>query len=104
MTVGAAAPTPSTCCHRAATTATNSVSNPRSRRSRGSQRPWQPTVCSRSFSNMGRRRVGGREDPLSESIKNVDKLYDFNKTTIGPDKAKLKVGTVLKLPEPPTVK
>ena len=41
---------------------------------------------------------------LYGSIKNVDKLYDLNKTTIGPDKAKLKVGAVLKLPEPPTVK
>ena len=51
MTVGAAAPTPSTCCHRVATTPTSSVSNPRSRRSRGSERPGQPMVCSRSFSN-----------------------------------------------------
>jgi nucleoid-associated protein YgaU len=34
----------------------------------------------------------------------VDKLYELNKSTIGPDPARLKVGTVLKLPEPPTTR
>lgn len=32
----------------------------------------------------------------------VDKLYELNKETIGPDRAKLKLNMVLKLPEPPT--
>jgi nucleoid-associated protein YgaU len=32
----------------------------------------------------------------------VDKLYELNKSTIGSDPAKLKLGMVLKLPEPPT--
>ncbi|HKO19880.1 MAG TPA: LysM domain-containing protein, partial [Acidobacteriaceae bacterium] len=31
----------------------------------------------------------------------VDKIYELNKSTIGPNPAALKVGTVLKLPEPP---
>jgi nucleoid-associated protein YgaU len=32
----------------------------------------------------------------------MDKLYELNKDTIGPDRAKLKLNMVLKLPEPPT--
>jgi nucleoid-associated protein YgaU len=32
----------------------------------------------------------------------VDKIYEANKETIGPDRAKLKLNMVLKLPEPPT--
>ncbi|HEV2292900.1 MAG TPA: LysM domain-containing protein [Tepidisphaeraceae bacterium] len=32
----------------------------------------------------------------------VQKLYELNKSTIGDDMARVKVGTVLKLPEPPT--
>jgi nucleoid-associated protein YgaU len=31
----------------------------------------------------------------------VDKIYELNKSTIGPNPAALKVGMVLKLPEPP---
>lgn len=33
----------------------------------------------------------------------VEKLYEVNKNTIGPDKAKLQIGMLLKLPEAPTV-
>jgi len=40
---------------------------------------------------------------LYGSGEEADHLYDLNKTTIGPDRAKLKVGTVLKIPAPPTV-
>jgi nucleoid-associated protein YgaU len=32
----------------------------------------------------------------------VEKIYELNRTTIGDDMARLKVGTVLKLPETPT--
>jgi nucleoid-associated protein YgaU len=32
----------------------------------------------------------------------LEKIYDLNKTAIGPDKGKLKLGMVLQLPEPPT--
>ena len=32
----------------------------------------------------------------------VEKIYEANKATIGDDMAKLKVGTILKLPEAPT--
>jgi nucleoid-associated protein YgaU len=32
----------------------------------------------------------------------TDKLYDLNKSTIGADPARLKIGMLLKLPEPPT--
>jgi nucleoid-associated protein YgaU len=41
---------------------------------------------------------------LYGKIDRSDKIYDLNKALIGPDKAKLKPGMVLKLPEPPTVK
>ncbi|WP_428940933.1 LysM peptidoglycan-binding domain-containing protein [Fontivita pretiosa] len=34
----------------------------------------------------------------------VDKLYELNKSTIGPNPARLKEGMVLKLPEPPTTR
>lgn len=32
----------------------------------------------------------------------IDRIYEANKDAIGPDKAKLKLNMVLKLPEPPT--
>jgi hypothetical protein len=32
----------------------------------------------------------------------IEKLYDLNKELIGPDKSRLKLNTLLKLPEPPT--
>jgi nucleoid-associated protein YgaU len=32
----------------------------------------------------------------------IDKLYELNKEKIGPDRDKLRLGMVLKLPEPPT--
>jgi nucleoid-associated protein YgaU len=33
----------------------------------------------------------------------AEKIYELNKETIGPDQARLRIGQVLKLPEPPTV-
>lgn len=41
---------------------------------------------------------------LYGKIDHVEKIYDLNKAAIGPDKTKIKVGMVLKLPEAPTVK
>jgi nucleoid-associated protein YgaU len=40
---------------------------------------------------------------LYGSGEEVDHLYELNKDVIGPDKAKLKLGMVLKIPAPPTV-
>jgi nucleoid-associated protein YgaU len=39
---------------------------------------------------------------LYGSGEEIDHLYELNKAVIGPDRAKLKVGMVLKLPGPPT--
>jgi nucleoid-associated protein YgaU len=39
---------------------------------------------------------------LYGKVEMVDKIYELNKTSIGSDPAKLKLGMVLKLPEPPT--
>jgi nucleoid-associated protein YgaU len=39
---------------------------------------------------------------LYGKLEMVDKIYELNKTAIGADPAKLKLGMVLKLPEPPT--
>ncbi len=39
---------------------------------------------------------------LYGSAEEVDHLYDLNKTEIGADRAKLKLGMILKLPAPPT--
>lgn len=40
---------------------------------------------------------------LYGSGEEVDHLYEMNKSIIGPDPSKLKVGTILKIPAPPTV-
>jgi nucleoid-associated protein YgaU len=39
---------------------------------------------------------------LYGKVEMVDRIYELNQTAIGPDKAKLKLGMVLKLPEAPT--
>jgi nucleoid-associated protein YgaU len=41
---------------------------------------------------------------LYGKIDMVDKIYELNKAAIGPNKAKLKLGMVLKLPEAPVAK
>ena len=41
---------------------------------------------------------------LYGKVEMVDKIYELNKTAIGSDPAKLKLGMVLKLPEPPTAR
>ena len=40
---------------------------------------------------------------LYGKIDMVQKIYDLNKSAIGDNPAKLKLGQVLKLPQPPTV-
>jgi nucleoid-associated protein YgaU len=40
---------------------------------------------------------------LYGSGEEADHLYDLNKEKIGPDKGKLKLGMILKIPSPPTV-
>jgi nucleoid-associated protein YgaU len=62
-------------------------------------RPVDPKMEYRIQSGDSLARISQR---LYGTETKVDALYNANRDTIGPDREKLKLGTVLRLPEPPT--